>query len=312
VTRTVALTGGTGFIGQAAIDLLLSKRFRVRALARDPAKLARFKDRIEIVPGALDAAAALEALAAGAEALVHCAGLTHARRDAEYSAVNVEGAANAASAAAASGAIFVHLSSIAARAPFISPYAASKAASEKAVSAASGRNRWIALRAPAIYGPRDRATLPYFRLVKAGFAAEPRSTPEARASLVYVEDIARAVVAAIENPPPGGVYEVGDESAEGRTWREIGATLADVLKVKARRIRAPRGLVAGAGGAVRAVEALLGRAPSLRSGQVAEFYFPDWVARENLFSAATGFKPDTPLQEGFAKTVRWYQENGLL
>ena len=47
-------------------------------------------------------------------------------------------------------------------------------------------------------------------------------------------------------------------------------------------------------------------------GNFLQFADPDWVARDNLLSAACGWRPETPLKEGFAKTACWYQEHGLL
>ncbi|MEQ8935183.1 MAG: NAD(P)-dependent oxidoreductase [Amphiplicatus sp.] len=311
MSRTIAVTGGTGFVGAALIRHLLARGEQVKALARDPQKLSR-TDNLITVEGALENEAALARLASGATAFIHCAGLTHARRDADYHAVNVEGAARAASAAAAAGARLVDVSSLSARLPAASPYAASKFDSERAVKEASGGNEWIALRAPAIYGPGDMVTLPYFKLVKAGIAAEPLTRGEARASILYVDDVAEAILAALDEAPSGAVYEVGDDSEDGHSWREIGRILGEVLDTNARPVRVPRAVIAVWHGAARAAAALQGRAASVRTGQINEFFHPDWAARENLLSAATGWRPHTTLKEGFAKTARWYQENGLL
>ncbi len=311
MSRTVAVTGGTGFVGAALIQRLLARGEQVKALARDPKKLPP-TDNLIAVEGALESEAALARLAGGADAFIHCAGLTHARRDAEYRAVNVDGAARAARAAAAEGARFVHVSSMSARLPAASPYAASKRDSERAIAEASGENKWIALRAPAIYGPGDMVTLPYFKLVKAGIAAEPRTRAEARASILYVDDVAEAILAALDEAPAGAVYEIGDDREDGHSWREIGRTLGEVLAASPRRVRVPRPVIAVWHGAARAGAALQGRTASVRTGQINEFFHPDWAARENLLTAATGWRPRTPLKEGFAKTVRWYQENGLL
>lgn len=311
MTRTFAVTGGAGFVGGAVIAALLARGDRVKALLRDPSRIPQTDDLIPVA-GTLEDEAALARLAGGVFAVIHCAGLTHARRDEDYRAVNVDGAARAAAAAARAGAKFVHISSMSARLPAASPYAASKADSEPAVEGASAGNPWIALRAPAVYGPRDKGTLPYFRMIKAGIAAEPATHGEARASIIYVDDLAEAILAAIDEAAPFAVYEIGDDAADGRSWREIGGSLSEVMNVRARAVRLPRPLVSAFHGAARAAAAFSGRAASVRSGQVNEFFHPDWVARENLLSAATSWRARTPLKEGFAKTVRWYQENGLL
>lgn len=307
----IAVTGGTGFIGAALIDQLLESGVRVRALARDPKRLKR-SDDIEAIEGSLESEGALAALADGAGAFLHLAGETHARTEQDYARINVAGAAAAAKAAAAAGARFVHASSLSARQPETSPYARSKYESEEAVRSASRANGFLALRLPAIYGPGDLVTLPYFKLLKSGFAFEPATAAPARASLLYVEDAAAAIAAAATRGAPGRVYDVGDDSADGRLWSEIGRILGEIIGNDPMALKIPKPAVALLHEGVRAAESIFGMSPSVRQGQVNELFHPDWVARENLFNAAADWTPKTPLNEGFAKTVRWYQEQGLL
>lgn len=305
-----AVTGGTGLIGSALIDLLLEQGWDVAALARDPARLKRAKG-VRVVQGDLENETALNDLAEGADAFFHFAGVTHAREIAAYQKANVDGATNAARAAASAGAAFIHISSMSAREPQTSPYAQSKFDSEAAVQHASGENSWRALRLPAIYGPGDHATLPYFKLIRSGFALEPRTDPPARASLLYVEDAASAAVSAL-SAPANAVYEVGDDRPEGRAWAEIGQCLGSVLGSTPRRLRVPRAIVSAVHGLTGGFERMTGKPPSVRPGQANEFFHPDWVARMNLLSDACDWTPATSLQEGFAKTAHWYQESGYL
>lgn len=311
MTRTIAVTGGGGFIGANLIDALIARGDRVKALARNPNKLAD-RTAVQIVPGRLEDETALALLAADADLFIHCAGLTHARRDREFFPVNADGAERAARAAAASGAKLIHISSLAARQPAVSVYAASKHESEKAALRGSGGNPCICLRPPAIYGPGDQATLPYFRLVKRGLAPEPAAEPAPRASIVYVRDVVAAILTAADEARPGAVYEIGDDAPEGRSWREIGETLGAVLGVKPQRLPAPKWALTSYATIAAGVSRMAGRAPMVTPGKICEFFHPDWVARENLLAAATSWRAATSLKEGFAKTVRWYQENGLL
>jgi nucleoside-diphosphate-sugar epimerase len=309
VTR-VAVTGASGFLGAALLDHLVAAGATPVALVRDPARLSR-KD-VDIVIGDLDDEPALDRLAAGADALIHLAGVTHARRRDDYQRVNVDGAARAARAARRSGARFAHASSISARAPAASPYAASKLAGEQAIAAESAGGRWIAVRLPAIYGPRDRATLPFFKLVGGGLALEPATASPARASLLYVEDAAAAMIAAALLSDGCGVFDAADDTTGGRSWREIGATLAAGMGVTARALRVPRPIVAAGYLAQRAADAIARRAPSTREGQVAEFFHDDWTAHPPFLSDVAPWRAKTRLDAGFAKTLSWYQEHGLL
>jgi nucleoside-diphosphate-sugar epimerase len=312
VTRTIAVTGGTGFLGAAVIAFLINRGDSVRALVRGVGRLAGRGEQLIPVEGALGDDAALARLVDGADAVIHCAGLTHARRDDEFRAVNGEGAGRVAAAAASVRAPMIHISSIAARQPELSAYAASKRAGEDAVRERSGANRWAGLRAPAIYGPGDAATLPYFRLVKSGIAPEPAAEPPPRASILYVDDVAAAAVAAADSPPPSGVYDLGDEAPDGRTWREIGETLARAIGVRARRVRAPRPALALYASAAAGLSRAFGGAPMVTPGKIAEFFHPDWVARDPQLGAYGAWRPRVTLDEGFAKAVRWYQDKGLL
>ncbi len=309
--KLYAVTGGTGFIGAALIDQLLAEGVAVRALARDPRRLKRAGD-IEAIEGSLESERALAALAEGADAFLHLAGETHARTEQDYARINVDGAAAAAQAAAQAGARFVHASSLSARQPGTSPYARSKFDSERAIRTASRGNAFLALRLPAIYGPGDLVTLPYFKLLKSGFAFEPATAAPARASLLYVEDAAAAIAAAAGRGEPGRIYDVGDDCAEGRAWSEIGRILGDIIGNSPMPLKIPKPAVALLHEGVRAAESIFGMSPSVRQGQVNELFHPDWVARDNLFNAAADWAPATSLHEGFAKTVRWYQEQGLL
>lgn len=81
----VALTGATGFLGRAVAAALVARGHAVRALVR-PGREAALgpAPRLEVVPGALGDPAALRALVAGADALVHLAALGVQSRDRDW------------------------------------------------------------------------------------------------------------------------------------------------------------------------------------------------------------------------------------
>lgn len=308
----VAVTGATGFVGAALIQSLLIDGHQVRALARTSGKLEP-RERLTIVAGDLENASALQALADGADAFIHLAGVTHPQHDTQYATVNIEGAARAAEIAREAGARFVHASSLSARLPAVSPYANSKFLSETVVAEASGANPHSTLRLPAIYGPGDHATLPYFKLVKSGFTLEPKTETPARATLLYVEDAARALItAALSDACTGRVLEVGDDSPGGREWREIGTVLSNIMNKKVKRLTVPRPVVSLFHNISMGTDRLFQRPPSVRTDQINEFFHPDWVAKSPSLADITAWQPEVPLAEGFAKTVRWYQDNALL
>src|SRR5665213_1536813 len=157
-----AVTGATGFLGRRLVPALVASGWRVRVLVRrtPPGDLWEGCGP-ELVAGDLGSLAALDTLTAGADVLIHGAGLIKAARRSDFFAVNAEGARNAARAAPAGGLLLV--SSLAAREPRLSDYAASKRAGEELALAVAGPRLTI-VRPPAIYGPGDRETLALFRL----------------------------------------------------------------------------------------------------------------------------------------------------
>jgi Nucleoside-diphosphate-sugar epimerases len=127
----VAVTGASGFIGRRLLMHLAAAGHRTRALLRstpgdlDPAPT-------EVITGDLADAEALTRLTRGADVVIHLAGRIKARRRADYFAVNRDGTAALVRAlAGAEGEPHLLLiSSLAAREPRLSDYAASKQAAE--------------------------------------------------------------------------------------------------------------------------------------------------------------------------------------
>jgi len=125
----IALTGATGFIGSAIARKLVKEGWRVRALIRAPLRRTRLEGvSIEWVHGTLENIEHLESLVSDAHAVVHCAGAVRGITDADFYDVNVEAVSRLAQIAALRSPAprFLSISSLAAREPNLSAYAASK------------------------------------------------------------------------------------------------------------------------------------------------------------------------------------------
>ncbi len=321
-SMSIGLTGATGFVGAALADLLLEQGHHLSVLVRNPARLHR-REGVRVVEGDLSDPQVLQNFVQGQDHIIHCAGLTHARRNEEFYEVNVDGARQLAEVFAdqcgdANDGTdgenkFIHISSLAARQPEISTYARSKFQSEQAIiDGLSGRAKHIILRAPAMFGPRDTATLPFFKAVKNGLAPVPASKSPTRASILFVDDFARAVLTALYHAPADKLYEVGDNQPDGHSWDEIAYACATAQKVKARTLSLPHSVLWAYAASTSALIRATGRSPMVTPEKIAEFFHPDWAARENLLKDATDWHPKIPLKEGFARTALWYQQQGLL
>jgi len=304
-TPELALTGATGFIGAAMLPHLTGAGWRVRALYR-PRK-ARMPPRlpgVEWLPGDLESPSALDALVAGTDAVVHCAGVVRGARRSDFDRVNAEGAGRLAQAAARLGRIprFLLISSVAARMPELSHYAASKLQGECAVKAASATMRWTALRPPVVFGPGDRELLPLFRCIAKGFAPLPAGRP-GRFSLLYVDDLATAVLRWLEaDTGYGQTFELDDGNPGGYDWDSMVSIAGRVLREGApvRRVSIPAPLLDLVAQANLAAARLVGYAPMLTPGKVREITHPDWLCDSRAFALATGWRPAWAFEAGLA------------
>jgi nucleoside-diphosphate-sugar epimerase len=304
----VAVTGASGFVGPHLVGALSRRGWKVRLLLRRWSPLPSLAGvEAEVVWGDLDDVAALSKLVEGADAVVHAAGLIKARHASDFMAVNRDGTARLA--ALAPHARFLLLSSLAAREPGLSPYGASKRAAEEVLAGRTGP--WLAVRAPAVYGPGDRETLSYFKTAERGFAPEPMGKG-ARLSWIHVADLAEALALAVATPVPASVYEIDDGRGSGYGYADMAAAVGAALGRRLTRLPLPRPVMAAVAGLNSLWQSLGGATRILTPGKVAEIFHSDWVAHDRRLAEATGFQARFDLQTGFDNAVRWYQARGWL
>ncbi|MEO6079306.1 MAG: NAD(P)-dependent oxidoreductase [Steroidobacteraceae bacterium] len=309
----VALTGGTGFIGRQLAPLLAAAGWRVRLLLRrDPVCPEWRGMNPQIVAGDLGDPAALAQLTSGVAAVVHVAGIIKATRKGQYFAVNHLGSVALAEAThrLAPQAHFLHVSTIAAREPQLSDYAASKRAGEDAVLGILG-TRATVVRPPAVYGPGDRETLIFFQLAQRRLVPLLGS-PAAVAAMIHIEDLARLLVAQLRETARGSVLTAADERPAGYPWREVFATAARATgNAQARLFHAPTALLHAAA-LLGDVGKVLGSANMLNSQKLRELRHADWSVAAADQARPAGWEPRYSLVDGFAQTVAWYRRAGWL
>jgi nucleoside-diphosphate-sugar epimerase len=313
MNRPIALTGATGFVGRRVLALAAEAGLPLRALARRAAALDG-TDSIEIIEGDLLDDSALDRLTEGAAAVVHCAGAI-AGGPVTFASVNVEGTRRLAAAARRAGTErFVHVSSLAAREPALSGYAMSKRLGEREVIDGVAGGRWVILRPPVVYGPGDPATLPLMDQFTRPTASLPGSRRQ-RFSLLYVDDLARALVLLARSPAPcGSIHELHDGRAEGYAWADIAAAAVAGEGRPERVFYLPRMMLDAVSRLSENWMRLTGRrlGPPLSPGKVRELYHRDWVCRTGLLDEATAWSAEVGFQDGLARTLEWYRHNGWL
>ena len=248
--RTVAVTGATGFIGGHLVRRLAEAGYRVRVLTRRlPVSPIIGNRAVEAVIGGLEDTDSLSELLGEADAVIHAAGLIKASSRDAFFAVNVAGVRRLAEAATRQPTPlrFVLLSSLAAREPQLSDYAASKRAGETALTQSAGALAWTIVRPPVVYGPGDRETLALFRASKRGLVPIPAGAG-ARISMVHVDDLAGAVLAVMTSEAAvGRTLEVDDGQLGGYSWEQLAAAAGIVLGTEPRLAWIPKPALIGLG-----------------------------------------------------------------
>lgn len=296
-TRTLAVTGGTGFVGEHLLRLAVAAGYEVRALTRGKRPAL---DKVIWVEGALDRPDSLATLCQGAEAVIHIAGLINGDK-AAFEAVNVGGTAAMIQAARENGVRrFIHISSLAAREPKLSQYGRSKAESEILVS--KSELDWTIIRPPAVYGPGDRETLELFKMAKRGIVALP---PGGRFSLIHVEDLCRLVLAAVEAPETAfETYEPDDARENGWDHRHFARTLGRLFGRRAATVAMPKFVMRGAARIDRLIRR---RNAKLTTDRVNYFCHPDWVVKAERRPPGALWQPRVRTPTGLKQTADWYR-----
>jgi 2-alkyl-3-oxoalkanoate reductase len=279
---------------------------RVRALVRPASRASCFQAQgLTWIQGELGDGESLRRLVEGASAVIHCAGSVRGACPADFDPVNVSGVERivAAARASASQPRLLLFSSLAARSPELSDYAASKRRGEDALRALAQGLDWTILRPPAVYGPGDREMLPLLQWMHRGILFVPGGGT-GRLSLIYVSDLAEAVLAWVMNGSDlNGCFELHDGKAGGYSWEEIRHTARELYRRSILRVDIPRPLLELAARLNIPASRLFGYRPMLTPGKVRELCHQDWVCHDDDFRRAVTWIPRVGLAEGLRRTL---------
>ena len=323
----VLLTGANGFVGSHILDVLLAGGIPTAVLLR-PASARQFLEHhlpaLEIRTGSITEPQSLNTALAGITHVIHCAGCTKAVRASGFYEINHIGTRNVVEAITAQPAVqrFLHISSLAVSGPGTparpvretdsprpaSIYGRSKLAAEEEVRRRS-RVPTTIIRPPAVYGPRDQGFLPLFRAVNRHIL--PRPSSRQALSLVFAPDLARAIVASLQNQAAvGRTYLVA--SPEIVTARAMGETIAAQLDRWTLPCPVPSWALWPMCLAQEVTARLTGKPRLLNLQKFAEIRAPGWVCDPSLLKTELGVECATPLKQGVAKTLNWYREERWL
>lgn len=334
---SVALvTGATGLLGSHIVDRLLVDGWRVRALARNP-ELARgaVPPGVELRAGDVLDEGSFVAAAAGCHAIFHAAANIIVRGGWEsYRLTNVDGTANAITAAERAKARLLQVSSVAVYGPsaryeaarwgrrtdeatLLAPlpersfYARSKRESEALALRAHTEGRvWAtAIRPDVIYGRRDRQFVPRIATLLTKRVPVPLLRGgRATMAVVHAANVADGTVLAATSDIAGGkAYNLANDYDV--TVRQFFELAGKGLGRKPLFVPMPLWL---ARGALRTVKALSRALTGGRSGLVSNSAI-DFISEDNPFSSELaklelGWSPRIRPEMGIPEAFRWWKE----
>ena len=319
------ITGATGFIGGRLVQACLERGDAVRVLVRRP-DLATDLAPAELVPGDLLQPDSLIGIGDGVDRVVHCASLLGKWGTAEQTihSVNVEGTRNLINAVLGFRLRrFLHLSAGGVTGPVpttevdesydcrpATDYERTKLVAEQEVLA-QGREHGLpaaVVRPTFTYGPGDPHKLALFRAILRGryaYISGGRSVNHP----VFIEDLIRGLLLALDRADPGEVYIVGGDRPV--TKRELVETIADALGCARPRLSLPAWVAWPAATLLEGCGRLFGFEPILTRSRVMmmadNFGYRIDKARQRL-----GYEPRVALQEGIQRTVEDYRDRGWI
>lgn len=276
----IAVTGATGFIASHLLSRLDELKQPTRALVRaKPNRQVHLPSSTQVVMGALSSSEALQKLLKGAGTCIHLAGATKSINTSGFHTANVVGTYNVAAQAAAAGVEhFIMVSSQAARAPSLSDYAASKAASEAALSSFRSQMEITIIRPPAVIGPGDPMLQPMFDLIRWGWLpapTEPRNSAREFA-VISVLDLVNQIIAVARTPESVGDI-IEPSSVPAANWRQVAQAVSEVQQHKVRLLPVPPGVLQALGRFGDGVAKVIRRPMPISYGKVQELLVADWT-----------------------------------
>jgi NADH dehydrogenase len=236
--RHIAVTGGTGFVGQAVCEQLVERSGGAGGRIVVPTRRIRRGQAVQSLPTVERVQAdvhderALARVLAGCDAVVHLVAILHGS-EADFQRVHVDLPRKLVAACQAAGVRrIVHVSALGVAADAPSRYLRSKAAGEQAL-----RDSGLAptlLRPSVIFGAED-SFLNLFAALQSVAPFVPLAGATSRFQPVWVHDVARAIATCLERPDTAGLTF---ECAGPETL-----TLADLVRLAGRLAGHPRPII---------------------------------------------------------------------
>lgn len=329
--KRILITGASGFLGSHLVEAALESGFEVYAGIRSTSN-KQFLRQPDIHFYEMDffSERQLSAVLKGGPSfdfVIHNAGITAANRKSDFYRVNGENTRNLIAAFSGQAQVperFVLISSLAVYGPGnsetfapirpgdsnkpISTYAKSKLMGEQVASQAKKFPVQI-IQPAAIYGPRDKDFLTYFRMVQNRF--EPMiGGYRQMLSMIYAKDLANGVMHLLEKPLVRTKYIVSDGNDYDK--KDLGRLTRKIMDKKTLRLTVPLPLLLPFISLTEKIYSSFGRLPFLHREKILEISSPNWLCDSSDFWKDAGIRAEFDLEKGLVQTAEWYKQQGWI
>ncbi|MEO6523998.1 MAG: NAD(P)-dependent oxidoreductase [Mucilaginibacter sp.] len=325
----VLITGASGFVGYHLVEHALKNNLEVYAAVRKTSKVDHLKEfPINYVYPDFSSTDSLikELEDKQYTYIIHAAGVTAAKTQADYDRVNADYSFNLASAAAQSNIKlkkFVFLSSLAALGPLedikgvitehttpnpVTAYGRSKLLAEQKLNTLTSLPL-ITLRPTAVYGPRDTGIYIILKQFSKGF--EPYiGRVNQHLSFIYVKDLAKITISALFSPIIHKTYNLSDGKVYDRY--ALANYSKEVLNKKTIKLHLPLLLIKALAGFLERLYARSSKTPALNIEKLNELNAVNWICDIKNVTQDLNYLPEYDLKKGLVDTFAWYKKNNWI
>lgn len=326
--KNAFVTGASGFTGSYLCKALIEKNYSVKALVRKNSNRENLeKMNIQFIEGDLANPDSIEGKIKDTDIVFHIAALYRQEGVSKdmFTKVNLEGTRIMLDKSIASGVKrFVHCSTVGVQGEISDPpasedapykpgdhYQVSKLEGEKLALSYfnEGKIDGVVVRPVGIYGPGDTRFLKLFKhIYKGNFKMIGKGN--VLYHLTFVEDLVQGIIQAGETPTASRqIYTIGGN--EYLPLTDLVNMIAQILDKPISKIHIPLWPVYTAAFLCEVICRPLGIEPPIYRRRL-DFFTKDRAFDISKAKKELGYNPKVPLEEGLARTAKWYKENGWM
>ncbi|MCX7641709.1 MAG: NAD(P)-dependent oxidoreductase [Elusimicrobiales bacterium] len=305
----IIVTGGSGFIGSNLIKILKINGYEVISLTR---RKSFEKDGVKYLNTDYHNLDILRKNIQG-DIIIHLAATLFARNKKEFIKENVSTTKNIVKAAFENGIKkIIYISSLAAGGPSKNPnkpkmeidqdspvsyYGLSKLMGEWEIKKF---HKWVILRPPIVYGPKDDGFSTIAKWVKKGIIISP-SNPNSRFSFIFAQDLVKCIIKSLSDDIVNETFYVCEKNTY--SWYEFIEEMSKSMNLKKPKIiKMPKSLMKLTALSFEIFSYIFNFKPILNRDKIREAIHYHWIASPQKWEEKTGFTHWTDIKEGFKKT----------